>query len=189
MGTVLSVASTALPVFVALGIGALCRSRGFLTQDGVETLKKVVIHLTLPFVLFSSFATASYSLSAILLPVIIFTSCCAMLAAGFLLTKISKSGSKTAPFITSGFEAGMLGFSLFGLLFPAKSLSAFAMLSLGQEIFVFTVYKALLTGRFSPKALVKDIFTSPLLIAVISGLIVGASGLYDIFRAWGRMQG
>lgn len=185
MGTVLSVASTALPVFVALGIGALCRSRGFLTQDGVETLKKVVIHLTLPFVLFSSFATASYSLSAILLPVIIFTSCCAMLAAGFLLTKISKSGSKTAPFITSGFEAGMLGFSLFGLLFPDKSLSAFAMLSLGQEIFVFTVYKALLTGRFSPKALVKDIFTSPLLIAVISGLIVGASGLYDLFRAWG----
>ena len=185
MGTVLSVISTALPVFVALGIGALCRSRGFLTQDGVDTLKKVVINLTLPFVLFGSFATASYSLSAITLPVIIFLACCTMLAVGFLWAKISKSGSKTAPFITSGFEAGMLGFSLFGLLFPDKSLSAFAMLSLGQEIFVFTVYKALLTGRFSPKAILKDIVTSPLLIAVISGLIVGASGLYDLFRAWG----
>ena len=185
MKTVLSVASTALPVFAALGIGALCRSRGFLTQEGVDTLKKVVINLTLPFVLFSSFATASYSLSVIALPVIIFLACCAMLAIGFLWVKIRRSGSKTAPFLTSGFEAGMLGFSLFALLFPDKSLSAFAMLSLGQEIFVFTVYKALLTGRFSPKALLKDIVTSPLLIAVISGLAVGASGLYGLLRIWG----
>lgn len=185
METVLSVISTALPVFIALGIGVLCRSRRFLTRDGVETLKKVVINLTLPFVLFNSFATASYSLSDILMPAVIFTACCTMLAVGFLWARLSKSGSKTTPFITSGFEAGMLGFSLFGLLFPDKSLSNFAMLSLGQEIFVFTVYKALLTGRFSPKALVKDIFTSPLLIAVLSGLIVGASGLYDHFRAWG----
>ena len=182
---ILSVISTALPVFVALGIGIMCRSRGFLTEEGVATLKKVVINLTLPFVLFHSFATATYSLSAILLPVIIFTSCCVMLLLGFLWIKSGKSGSKTAPFVSSGFEAGMLGFSLFALLFPKVSTSAFAMLVLGQEIFVFTVYKALLTGRFRPKALVKDIFTSPLLIAVISGLVVGASGLYDLFRAWG----
>ncbi len=162
-----------------------CRSTGFLSQDGVSVLKKVIINLTLPFVLFSSFATASYSLSSAIVPVVIFAACCAMLALGFLWRKVSKSGGKTAPFLASGFEAGMLGFSLFALLFPDTSISSFAMIVLGQEVFVFTVYKMLLTGKTSPKAIINDILTSPTLIAVLLGLLVGVSGLYDLFRSWG----
>lgn len=185
MDKLISVISTALPVFLALFIGMMCRSRGFLTRDGVDTLKKVVINLTLPFVLFNSFATAEYSLSSLILPVIIFITCCIMLALGFLWIKLTGSKSRLAPFLASGFEAGMLGFSLFALLFPNESLSKFAMLVLGQEIFVFTLYKMLLTGKTSPKAIVNDFLTSPTLIAVILGLVVGATGLYDCFRAWG----
>ena len=185
MDKLISVISTALPVFLALAIGMMCRSRGFLTRDGVDTLKKVIVNLTLPFVLFNSFATAQYSMSALILPVIIFIICTIMLALGFLWVKVSKSGSKLAPFLASGFEAGMLGFSLFGLLFPDESISRFAMLCLGQEIFVFTLYKMLLTGKTKPKDIINDFLTSPTLIAVVVGLIVGSSGLYDCFRAWG----
>ena len=185
MDKLISVISTALPVFLALAMGMMCRSKGFLTRDGVDTLKKVIINLTLPFVLFNSFATAEYTLSALILPVIIFIVCTIMLAMGFLWVKVSKSGSKVAPFLASGFEAGMLGFSLFALLFPDQSMSKFAMLVLGQEIFVFTLYKMLLTGKTSPKAIINDFLTSPTLIAVVLGLIVGASGLYNCFRAWG----
>ena len=185
MDKLISVISTALPVFLALFMGMLCRSRGFLTRDGVDTLKKVVINLTLPFVLFHSFATAQYSLSSLILPVIIFITCCIMLALGFLWVKATGSKSRLAPFLASGFEAGMLGFSLFALLFPDESISKFAMLVLGQEIFVFTLYKMLLTGKTSPKAIVNDFLTSPTLIAVILGRVGGATGLYDCFRAWG----
>ena len=185
MQTVLSVISTALPVFVALGIGMFCRSSGFLTREVVEGLKKVIINLTLPFVLFQSFASADYSPSAFVQPALIFVTCCIMLALGFLWIKVSKSDSKSAPFLASGFESGMLGFSLFALLFPNESASKFAVLVLGQEIFVFTLYKMLLTGKTSPKAILNDFLTSPTLIAVILGLVVGATGLYGQFRNWG----
>ena len=185
MDKLISVISTALPVFLALAMGMMCRSKGFLTRDGVDTLKKVIVNLTLPFVLFNSFATAEYSISALILPVIIFLICTVMLALGYLWVKVTGSGSKLAPFLASGFEAGMLGFSLFALLFPNESASKFAMLVLGQEIFVFTLYKMLLTGKTSPKAIINDFLTSPTLIAVVLGLIVGASGLYDLFRSWG----
>ena len=185
MDKLISVISTALPVFLALAMGMMCRSKGFLTRDGVDTLKKVIVNLTLPFVLFNSFATAEYSLSSLILPVIIFVICTIMLALGYGWVKVTGSGSKVAPFLASGFEAGMLGFSLFGLLFPDESMSRFAMLVLGQEIFVFTLYKMLLTGKTSPKAIINDFLTSPTLIAVVLGLIVGASGLYDCFRSWG----
>lgn len=185
MQTVISVIATSLPVFIALFLGMLCRSKGFLTRDGVDTLKKVAVNLTLPFVLFNSFATAEYTVSSIILPIIMFIVCCVMLGLGFLVIRLSKLKSRLAPFLASGFEAGMLGFSLFALLFPEVSSSKFAILVLGQEIFVFTLYKMLLTGKTSLKAIVNDFFTSPTLIAVVLGLVVGATGLYDVFRNWG----
>ena len=184
MDKLISVISTALPVFLALAIGMLCRSKGFLTRDGVDTLKKVVVNLTLPFALFGSFSTAKYTLSSLVVPIVIFVVCCIMLALGFVWVKASKLKSRLAPFLASGFEAGMLGIPLFALLFPGKE-SEFAILILGQEIFVFTLYKMLLTGKTSLKAIVQDFITSPTLIAVVLGLLVGATGLYDVFRSWG----
>ena len=185
MEKVILVIQTALPVFLALAMGMLCRSKHFITRDGVDTLKKVIINLTLPFVLFNAFATAEYSLSSIILPVIVFIICTGMLGLGFLIIRISKTQSRLAPFLAAGFEAGMLGFSLFALLFPNESASKFAILVLGQELFVFTLYKTLLTGKTSWKAILKDFTTSPTLIAVFLGLVVGATGLYDALHNWG----
>ena len=183
----MSVLKTALPVFLALAMGMLCRKKKFLTRDGVDTLKKVVINLTLPFALFASFATAEYTLNSLMVPVIIFVICTAMLGLGFLVIRLSRMKSRLAPFLASGFEAGMLGIPLFGLLFPGQA-SEFAILILGQEIFVFTLYKMLMTGKTSPKAIIKDFITSPTLIAVVLGLIVGATGLFDLLGKWGVAQ-
>ena len=185
MAQVISVLETALPVFVALIMGMLCRSRGFLTRDGVDTLKKVIINLTLPFVLFNSFATAEYSLSSLVLPLVVYAVCTVLLLLGFLIIRISGMQSRLAPFLASGFEAGMLGFALFGLLYPDESLSKFAMIVLGQEIFVFTLYKMLLTRKTGLKAILDDFLHSPTLIAVVLGLVVGASGLYGKLQDWG----
>ena len=184
MDKVISVLETALPVFLALAMGMLCRKKKFLTREGVDALKKVIINLTLPFALFASFATAEYTLNSLIVPVIMYVICTVMLGLGFLVIRISRTKSKLSPFLASGFEAGMLGIPLFGLLFPGQA-SKFAILILGQEIFVFTLYKMLLTGKTNPKAIVKDFLTSPTLIAVILGLIVGATGLFDKLGDWG----
>lgn len=185
MDKVISVTATALPVFLALFMGMMCRSRGFLTRDGVDTLKKVIINLTLPFVLFNSFATAEYSLSSLVLPVVVYVLCTLLLLAGFAIIRISGMKSRLAPFLASGFEAGMLGFALFGLLFPNESMSKFAMIVLGQEIFVFTLYKMLLTKKTGLKAILQDFLSSPTLMAVVLGLVVGATGLYGKLQEWG----
>ena len=185
METIISVIETVLPVFLALGMGMFCRSKQFITREGVDVLKKVIVNLTLPFVLFNAFATTEYSISALILPVTIFAVSTIMLLLGFGIIKASRMQSRLAPFLASGFEAGMLGFSLFALLFPNESASKFAMLVLGQEFFVFTLYKTLLVGKTDTKAILKDFTTSPTLIAVILGLITGATGLYGKLHQWG----
>ena len=185
MKTVVSVLETALPVFVMLIMGMLCRSKNFISREGVDTLKKVVVNLTLPFALFRAFATAEYTLSAAVIPAVVYVTCGIMLILGFLTVKLQTGASKLTPFVCACFEAGMLGLPLFALLFPNESVSKFAILMLGQDLFVFTIYKTLLVGKASAKSIAKDLLTSPTLIGVLSGLLVGATGLYGQLHAWG----
>ena len=51
MENLIAILQTALPVFLALGLGMLCRKTGFLSREAIDALKKVVINLTLPAVL------------------------------------------------------------------------------------------------------------------------------------------
>ena len=178
MDKVIAVIQTALPVFLALGLGMLCRSRNFLSREGVDALKKVVINLTLPFVLLNAFATAEYSISALILPALMFSICCLALGLGFLAVRIFKIKGKLTAFLASGFEAGMLGYALFALLFPGEGSAAFAIIDLGQVLFVFTLYKALLAGKGGLKGVVAEAAHAPTVWAILAGIAVGASGLY-----------
>ena len=184
MESLISVLETALPVFLALGLGMLCRSRNFLTREGIDALKKVVLNLTLPFVLLNAFATAEYSAAALILPLMMFGICCLALALGFLIIRLTGMKSRLAPFLASGFEAGMLGYALFVLLFPEESVSQFALPDIGQTLFVFTLYKVLLSGKRDVKAIAKDMATTPILWAVLAGVLIGATGLYGVMQKY-----
>lgn len=185
MDKVISNIQTALPVFLALALGMLCRSKNFLTRDGVDTLKKVVINITLPAVLLNAFATAEYTVDALILPVLMFLLCCLALVLGKLLIRLSGMKSRLAPFLATGFEAGMLGYALFSLLFPKVSISAFALPDIGQTLFVFTLFKILISGKTDLKAIGKDMITTPILWAVFAGVLIGATGLYGKLEIWG----
>ena len=185
MGAVAAVLETALPVFLALGLGMLCRSRSFLSREGVDALKKVVINLTLPFVLVNAFATAEYSAAALILPALMFGICCLALGLGFLAVRLFKIKGKLTAFLASGFEAGMLGYALFVLLFPDVRVSEFALPDIGQTLFVFTLYKILLSGKRDFRAIGKDMVTTPILWAVAAGVLIGATGLYGKLETWG----
>ena len=185
METLIRVLETSLPVFLTLAIGMLCRTKRILTREGVDQMKSVAVNIALPAVLFSAFATAEYSRESIAIPLVIFAICCAALALGFLLVKALKMPGKLTPFLYTGFEAGMLGYGLFALLFRGESNASFAIIDLGQVLFVFTVYKMLLCGRGNLKAALHDALVSPVLWAIIAGLIFGATGLYDALKPCG----
>ena len=179
MEQILSIIQATLPVFLALGLGMLCRSKKLLTPEGVEGLKKVVLNITLPVVLLNAFATTVYTPKTLLIPVVIFLLNLLAMGLGKVGMGIFGQKSKITPFFTTGFEAGMIGYALFAVAFPKESSSQFAILDLGQTIFVFTLYKALLSGKGSGKAMLRDAVTSPILWAVFAGILIGATGLYQ----------
>lgn len=185
MAAAIAVVGTVFPVFLALALGMLCRRRAILSRAGVDALKTVAVNLTLPFVLFDAFAGAEYSMQTMVQPVLIFLACCVTLGLGFAAIRISGAKSRLAPFLASGFEAGMLGYALFVMLFPKESVSQFAILDLGQTLFVFTLYKVLLSGKRDFRAIGRDMVTSPVLWAVFLGVAVGATGLHTKLHHWG----
>lgn len=135
-----------LPVVLMLAVGILCRARQLISREGVNALKSVVVNIALPAVLLHAFASTRYSLMDAAIPLMMFGVCLAAWALGRAAAKPLGLSSRFVPFLTSGFEAGMLGYALFTMLYGAQRTAEFARIDLGQVLFVFTVYKILL-GR------------------------------------------
>ena len=62
---------------------------------------------------------------------------------------------------------------------PVAPNSRPAMIELGQVLFVFTIYKVLLSGKGGLQSALREALVSPVLWAIIIGLIFGTTGLYD----------
>lgn len=182
MGRAMEVLQTVLPVVAVLGIGMLIRARGILTREGVNALKRVAVEITLPAVLLYAFASVDYGPRSAVVPLIMFAVCAASWALGGLARRIFRMSSRFVPFLTTGFEAGMLGYTLYAILYGTGETPSFALVDLGQVLFVFTLYKALLDrdapGGARRGALLKDMVTSPIIIAILAGVLLGATGLY-----------
>jgi len=175
----LSVLTIVLPVLFALVLGWFSRRKRLLNDQAVEGIKSLVMSFMLPAVLLRAFYQTEFSGNLVLIAVCLFLCCLAGLGLGTLLTRVYKGGGKLLPFLTCGFEAGMMGYGLYAMLFPAAETHNFAMVDLGQVLFVFTVYSALLnrqkgvTGKQTLRAMV----TSPVFIAIAVGVALSASGL------------
>jgi len=174
-----------LPVFLVLMLGVLCRKKQIISREGINVLKTTAVNIALPAVMVNAFATAEYSLKSIIVPSTVFIFCVLALILGFIACRLFKIAGRLSPYISAGFEAGMLGYALFAILFPGESASHFAIIDLGQVLFVFTVYKILLAGKKGGMGALKEAFASPVVWGILLGLLIGATGLYDALRPSG----
>ena len=174
---------TVLPVLLMILTGVLCRRKHLISREGIGALKSVAVNITLPAVLLHAFAVTSYTWMDVLIPLIMFCFCLAAWYLGRLGQRLFHLPSRFIPFLTTGFEAGMLGYALFQMLYGADRTAEFARIDLGQVLFVFTVYKILLglDGNKKPSAgeLMRQMAFSPIILAILAGVLLGATGLYQ----------
>ena len=183
MNNKIEVLRTVLPVVLMLSVGMLCRSRKLLSREGVNALKSVVVNITLPAVLLNAFAATQYTLQDVIIPLMMFAVCLAAWLLGCAAARLFRMPSRFVPFLTTGFEAGMLGYALFSMLYGAGRTAEFARIDLGQVLFVFTLYKILLGlnghERTNIRGMLREMAFSPIIIAIAAGVILGATGLYQ----------
>lgn len=183
MSPIMDALRTILPVLLMLLIGALCRKKSFISREGIEALKTVAVQIALPAVLLHTFAVTQYTLRDVIIPLMMFSVCIAAWLLGKVLGPRLGMRSPFVPYLTTGFEAGMLGYALFTLLYGSERVASFARIDLGQVLFVFTLYKILLGRdegkRIAPKALMREMLFSPIILAIVCGVLLGATGLYQ----------
>ena len=143
-----------------------------------KALKRVVSDLALPALLFGAFRSLEFNRSYLVLIAAIFLVCVIMLIIAKPLGAIIKVKNEAFPFMMGGFEMGMLGYALFTSFYGEAQLGKMALVDLGQVLFVFTVLMTLLIRHkgqhFDLGTLVLRIFTSPVMIAIILGLLANA---------------
>ena len=117
---------TVLPVLLMLFLGAFCRRKAIISREGIQALKTAAVQIALPAVLLHTFAVTQYTFRDVMIPLIMFAVCVAAWLLGKALGPRLRMNSPFVPFLTTGFEAGMLGYALFTLLYGSEQVASFA---------------------------------------------------------------
>ena len=166
------------PVLLLFVLGFSLQKIDFFSPRTVGEMKKVVSNLALPALMFKAFMSIEVEAKYLILVIAVFATCALMVLLGRLIAKPAKVTSPYFSLMMGGFEMGMLGYALFLGLYGQEHLGKIALVDLGQVLFVFFVLMALLIkergGGGSPATLLKQFVTSPVILAIFSGLVASA---------------
>lgn len=163
-----------LPIFLLIGLGVWTRRSQFLPERAIDDLRKIVVNLALPSVLFISFLNIEMQTNYLVVFVVIAALNVAMYFLGLALRRRLNVPHPYFPFLMTGFEYGMLGVSLFGSAYGLENIGYIAVADLGHELFIWFVFLALLLmtreGHTGPAELVGSFFRSPVIIGILAGI-------------------
>src|SRR5690606_1219245 len=103
----------------------------------IQDIKRLIVSVSLPLVLFRAFATMTFEPRYLVIVASLFLSCTLVMFATARLHFLPGLRSPYASYLMAGFEAGMLGYAIFSSIYGADNVSYFAVVDLGQVLFVF----------------------------------------------------
>ncbi len=169
-----------LPILFLIGLGWWIRQRRFLAESTIDDLRKLVVNVALPSVLFISFLNIDLQLNYFVLFVTLYALCVGLFIFGRWLAGPLAIDYEYFPFIMTGFEYGMLGVSLFGSAYGLDAIGYIAVIDLGHEVFIWSFFLALLLmkrdGVRQPSQLILAVFRSPVMVAIMAGILFNLLG-------------
>jgi predicted permease len=177
-----------VPIVLLLGLGLAMRAARFITAATVADLRRLVVTVALPAVLFVAFLGVDLEPDDVVVVGVVFGLCSVLYLAGRSLRPAIAPDHEYFPFLMSGFEAGMLGISLFGSAYGISRVGAFAVVDLGHELFIWFVLLALLLAKRDgvqhATALLGAFLRSPVIVAILTGIAANLLGLGDRLYEW-----
>lgn len=179
--------SKVLPVFLLILLGVLLRRIRLVQPESIADIKKLVVNVTLPAALFLAFSQVTIELRYLLIVVTVFVACWLVLLLGRRLHGPLRIDSPFMPSLLTGFEAGMMGYAIYGAVYGADNLWKFGIVDLGQVLFVFFVLvpglKRLSSGASSFRDTLLGFLKTPVIVAILAGLLANQSGLSSLLAA------
>jgi predicted permease len=183
--------SKVLPVLLLIGLGAFLRRTGFLSEGAVAGFKQLVVNITLPAALFGAFAGVALEARHLLLVAAVFLLCLGALLLGRLHPRGRPPGGIASPYLPpllTGFEAGMMGYAVYGAVFGVDNIFQFAVVDLGQVLFVFFVLvpyvRRLGIGPTPFRDTLMGFLRTPVILSILLGILSNRLGLMTLAESF-----
>ncbi len=181
MEETIQIINRVLPILLLLSLGFWIRHKEFLTEKTIDELRKIVVNIALPAVLFISFLNIELKSAYFVIFVILFLLCIALFFLGKILRKKLSIRYAYFPYLLTGFEYGMLAVSLFGAAYGLDKIGYIAIVDLGHEVFIWFVFFPLLLvkrdGVQKPKVILKAFLSTPVVISILASLFLNFIGV------------
>ena len=126
----------------------------------------------------------------LIIPAVIFSACLLVFLASYHFAPKASNASRYFPHLMAGFEAGMLGYAIFGAVYGQENIYKFGLVDLGQVTFVFFILVPALQRQANGPQRFTDTLLSfvktPVILAILGGVLFNQSGLYHrvLNQAW-----
>jgi len=182
----LQIISKIFPIIVLFTIGIFIRKNNYLSILGMKEIKKLVVNISLPAVLFKAFFIMKFDIKFLKLSLITTCLLVFMYFLGFLIYKLKFISSNMSPFFSSGFAFGLIGIPLFSIMYGEENLGLFSIIGLGHEFFIWFIYYSLVNMKlYNHKFSIsycKGFFKSPLIISIGLGLFFNQLGVNELIN-------
>ena len=170
-----------IPVFLIIFIGYILKNKNIITDDGIKTLKKLIVTIFLPASLFFAFLDADLSAKYLILIAGVFVLNIVLYLIGMIFRKTGFLDSIYGAEFFTGFEFGMVGIALFSGIFGVKALPVISLIGLGHEFFIWFIYLPLLQSHSNEYKsgfgnIIKSFIKSPIILAIITAVILNKAG-------------
>ena len=182
----MTVLTTLFPVFFMLLLGLVSHIKGWVTVNQKNGANSIIFKILFPVLVFNLMANANIELSHISIILYVYIAYLAILVIGKFITQhITKKYQKFAPYLLTVVEGGNVALPLYLSIVGQSSTTV--IFDLGGIMICFITIPILIAKEVSAgssyKDIIKSIFTNTFVIAVILGLFMNFTGLYELLLA------
>ena len=181
MDKLITVLQVITPIFFAVFLGIAARKRSQLAPEEIQGMQRFIVKFCCPCLIFRSCLTAEITgqalSSMVLLPPLLLISTLWAFHA-----RKKQFPYFNLPHLFSCKETGMMGIPLFVVLFGVEQAYRVGVLDLAQALIGYPVLAILSADpgqETGPKAVVKQMLTSPLIILSILGVFLNLTGIWS----------
>lgn len=186
MGTIPETLASVIPIVLLIALGILLRRLRVLDDGVVEGLKRLIVSVVLPAVLFTAFLSMEFRAEYLALIVIIPVACVLLLGMGAVARR-ALGAPPVATFLFAGFEFGMVGLALYAAAYGLSNVPTAAIVGLGHEFFIWFIFVTLLKrqsdGAVSLSETLASFVKSPVILAIFAGLALNRLGVAETLAA------
>lgn len=182
-----------LPIILFFLLGYISNKKQLIARDSMADIKKLVINFAMPSVLFKTFLTMEFQMEyltiLLLTPVVL----ALFMLFGRLANFVPFFHNRFNPFVTTGYSFGLVGVSMFSIMYGAENIALFSIIGLAHEVFVWTFYFMVLKiSLFNIKVGIKEIvklLCSPIMFSIMLGVFLNLFSVNVLLEDSGLWNG